>query len=105
MMGRVKQIMWLDIIEFVNDIWPSIQIIFEQRDLIEVVKIAIEKTNEELGDKPQTANKIIRFLNSKSNHELEQLEVADRTTSVLEDKRVLNKIGRASCRERVSSPV
>ena len=91
MVGRVKQIIWLDAIESMNDIYPSIQINFEHRDLIDLVKFSIEKENDELEDKPQTANNIIKFLNSKSSHELEQLQVADKTSTILEVKKVLNK--------------
>lgn len=55
------------------------------------VKVSIDKTDDQLGDKLQTANKIIIFMNSKCSHELQRQEVVDRTTYVLEVKRVLNK--------------
>ena len=56
-----------------NEIWPSIQIIFEQRDLIGIVNDAIDKENRELAKMPKTTNNIIKFLNSKNRFELEAL--------------------------------
>jgi hypothetical protein len=31
-LGDIKDILWTNIIDSINDIWPSIQIIFEQTD-------------------------------------------------------------------------
>ena len=33
-LGQAKEQLWANIIDFVNDIWPSIQVIFEQNDLV-----------------------------------------------------------------------
>jgi len=33
-LGQAKELLWANIIDSVNDIWPSIQVIFEQIDLI-----------------------------------------------------------------------
>ena len=63
-----------------NEIWPSIQIIFEQKDLIGLVSDAIEKSNKDLVGMPETTNHIIIFLNSNHRFELEALGVEDRTT-------------------------
>jgi hypothetical protein len=46
-----------------------------------------------LGEIPTEANKIIRFLNSKTKAELENLKIEDRTKTILEVKRVLTKRG------------
>jgi len=61
-----------------NEIWSSIQIIFEQKELVEKPKEAISITNQEPGDIPATTNRIIKFLNSKNKNELEELGVGDR---------------------------
>jgi hypothetical protein len=45
----------------------------------------------ELGDMPTQANEVIRFLNSKTSEELEELNIKDRTETILEVKRVLTK--------------
>jgi len=37
-----------NIIDFVNDIWPSIQVIFEQIELVKIATEAIQKVREEL---------------------------------------------------------
>jgi len=52
---------------------------------------AIQKTKEELGDKPEEANKLIDFLNSRNKYQLDALEIEDRTTTILEIKKVLTK--------------
>lgn len=47
------------------EIWPSIQIIFEKKELIEKYNEAIQEIIEQLGDKPCEATKFIKFLNSR----------------------------------------
>jgi hypothetical protein len=46
-----------------------------------------------LGEIPSTTNEIIKFLNSKTREELEELKFEDKTKTILEVKRVLNKKG------------
>lgn len=74
-----------------NEIWPNIKIIFEQKELIEKAREAISTTNEELADMPTTTNKIIKFLNSRSRYELEELGIAERIETILQVKKVLTK--------------
>ena len=83
--------MWTNIINSVNDIWPSIQVIFEQKELIKEVSEAIQKVKEELGDRPQEATEIIKFLNSKYKQELEEPKITARTKNILEVKKVIYK--------------
>jgi len=49
----IKKILWTNIIDSINDIWSSIQIIFAQIDLVKLALKEIEKTGEELGRKPE----------------------------------------------------
>jgi hypothetical protein len=56
-----------------------IQIMFEQNELVQRSKQAIEKIRVELGYRPTQANEIIKFLNSKIREELEELKIEDRT--------------------------
>ena len=77
--------------ESINEIWPCIQIIFEQKELRENANDAITKIKEEIGDKPTTANNIIKFLNSKNKYDLEELGVGDKTETILEVKKFLTK--------------
>jgi hypothetical protein len=70
-----------------------IQIMFEHNELVERRKQAIEKIRVELGDRPTQANEIIKFLNSKTREELEELKIEDRIETILEVKRVLTKRG------------
>ena len=52
-MSYVKNYLWNKIIEAINDVWPSIQVIFEQRDLLKATLAEIHKTKDELGTKPE----------------------------------------------------
>jgi hypothetical protein len=70
-----------------------VQIMFEQNELLERSKQAVEKIRTELGDMPVQANELIRFLNSKTREELEELKIEDRTETILEVKQVLTKRG------------
>ena len=74
-----------------NDIWSSIQIIFEQKDLIQKSTKAIADIKEKLGYKPTEASNIIKFLNSKNKYELEEIGIEDGTETILEFKKVLTK--------------
>jgi len=53
----------------------------------------IQRTKEELGGKPEEAIKLINFLNSKNRYQLEDLNIHDRTRTILEVKNVLTKRG------------
>jgi hypothetical protein len=92
-LAEVKETVWTDITKSMNEIWPMIQIMFEQNELVLRRKKAIEKIRVELGDMPAHANEIIKFLNSKNREELEELKIEDRTGTILEVKRVLTKRG------------
>ena len=52
----------------------------------------IQKIKEELGKKPEEANDIIKFLNSKTRQELEEIGISDRTETILEVRKVISKI-------------
>ena len=90
-LAQAKQQLLANIINSVNDIWPSIQVIFEQKDLIKEGIKAIQKVKEELGSKPEEANEIIKFLNSKNKQELEEIDISDRTETILEVNKVITK--------------
>ena len=90
-LGKTKEMLCANIIDSVNDIWPSIQVIFEQTELVKVATEAIQKVKEDLRDQPEDANRLIHFLNSKNRHELNELVVEDRTEAIIEVKKVLSK--------------
>ena len=52
-LGDIKRMLWANIIDYVNDVWPSLQVIFEQTELVKVATKEIYKTMGELGDKPE----------------------------------------------------
>jgi hypothetical protein len=78
-LAEVKEIVWKDIIKSINEIWPMIQIMFEQNEFLQRRKQAVEKIRVELGDMLAQENEIIRFLNSKTREELEELKIEDKT--------------------------
>ena len=90
-MGQVKEIIWADIMESLNEIWPSIQIIFEQKELIQKANEFIATIKSYLGYMPVIANTIIKFLNSKNRYELDYLGIDDRIETIMEVNNVLIK--------------
>ncbi len=91
-LGQAKEQLWANIIDSVNDIWPSIQAIFEQSDLVKGATEEIQRVKEKLGDMPEEASRIIHFLNSKNKYELQELDILlDRNGTILEVKKVLTK--------------
>jgi hypothetical protein len=92
-LSEAKENIWMDINKSMAEIWPLIQIVFEQHELVQRARQAIDKIREELGERPTEATEIIRFLNSKTKEELEALEIEDRTKTILEVKKVLTKKG------------
>jgi hypothetical protein len=74
-----KENIWIDMSKSINEIWPMVQIMFEQKELVERSGQAIEKIKGELGEMPTEATEIIRLLNTKTKEELEDLKIEDRT--------------------------
>jgi hypothetical protein len=56
-------------------------------------KQAIDKIKVELGEMPTESNEIIRFLNSKTREDMEDLKNEYRMETILEDKTVMTKRG------------
>ena len=52
---------------------------------------AIHKTREELGEKPEETDQLITFLNNRNGYQLDELEIEDRTSTIIEIKKVLTK--------------
>ena len=71
----IKNYLWNNIIQGIHLYWPSIQIIYEQRDLLKAAQVEIQQTKEELADKPSQALKLMTFLNSKNREEIEELKI------------------------------
>jgi hypothetical protein len=92
-LSEAKENIWMDIFQSMTKIWPLIQIVFEQHELVQRARQAIDNIRTKLGENPTEATKIIRFLKSKTKEELEALEIEDRTETILEVKKVLTKKG------------
>ena len=90
-LAEIKKILWNNIIQSINDVWASIQVIYEQIDLVKAAHVEIQRTRAKLGQMPELANSLIHFLNSRNRHQLEQLNIEDRTGTILEIKKVFTK--------------
>jgi len=88
-LGEIWGILWANISESISNMWRSIQIIYEQIDLIAAAQVEIQKARNLLGHKPEQANRLINFLNTKTKEELAALDIRDRTGTILKIKRVL----------------
>jgi len=86
---EIRGILLANIIQSLSGVWRSIQTIYEQIDLIKVAQVEIQKTKALLGQMPEQASRLIHFLNTKTSEELEALDIRDRTTTILDIKRVL----------------
>ena len=62
-LAEAKQNIWEDISKSMTEVWPSIQIIFEQQELITKWKVAIEEQKEHLKKNPSEAADMIKVLN------------------------------------------
>jgi hypothetical protein len=92
-LAEAKENIWMHISKSINKIWPMVQIMFEQHELVLRSRQAIDKIKGELGKIPTEANEIIKFLNLETKEELEDLKIEDRTETILKVKRVLTKRG------------
>lgn len=87
----IKNYLWNNVIEAIHDVWPSIQVIFEQRELLLAAQAEIQKTQTNLADKPEQVVRLINFLNNKNRQELEELKITDKTATILEIRKVTTK--------------
>jgi hypothetical protein len=73
-LAKAKENICTDIEKSINEIWPMVQIMFEQHDMVLKSRQAIDRIRAKLGEMPSVANEIIQFLNSKTTEELEELK-------------------------------
>jgi len=90
-LAEIKGILWTNINQSLSNVWPSIQTIYEQVDLVNVAHGEIQKERALLGQMPDQANRLIHFLNYRNREQLEQLGIPNRTSTILEIKKFLNK--------------
>lgn len=82
----------MDINKSITNLWPSIEIIFEEEELLEKSKEVITEVKKDLGHKLGDATTLIIILNSKKKEELEGYDIEDKTITILEVRRILTKI-------------
>jgi len=51
-LAEAKENIWMDMSKSINEIWPMIQIMFEQHELVLRSRQAIDKIKGELGEIP-----------------------------------------------------
>lgn len=90
-LAQAKERIWVDINHAITNVWPSIQIIFEQEELIDRCQKTIKQVRTTLGQKPAEATSMIKVLNSNTRAELEQIQIVDRIETIIEIKKVLQK--------------
>ena len=76
---QINEILWNNIKQSIKEIWSSVQIIFEQNDLVKLALNEIEKAREELRHRPKQANQLIQFLNTQTRQQLVAVGIEDRT--------------------------
>jgi hypothetical protein len=86
-----RHIIWDEIISEVGKLWDYFKIIDDEMLLTDEADDIIKKSFHELGTRPQVATQIIKFLNSTSSEILASKGVKDRTTMVMETKRIFTK--------------
>lgn len=69
----------------------SIEIIFEQEELVQRSKELTEGVRSSLGQRSREASTLIKILNLKTKDELVEFEIAVRIETILEVSRVLTK--------------
>jgi hypothetical protein len=92
-LAEAKENISTDISNSINEVWPMVKIMVEKHDLVLKCRQAIDRIRRELGEMPSATNEIVKFLNSKTKEELEDLKVEDRIETILEIKRMLTKRG------------
>ena len=60
-LGEIKEILWTNIIQSIKEVWPSIQIMYEQNYLIKLAPEEILNAREELGNMPEEAMNLNTF--------------------------------------------
>jgi hypothetical protein len=51
-LAEAKENIWIDISKSINEIWPMVQIMFEQHEMVLRSRMAIDKIKGELGEIP-----------------------------------------------------
>jgi hypothetical protein len=90
-MKGAKHIIWDDIANTIFKNWFYFTLVQDEIDLIIVVLKDIKGTTNELENKPDLVVDIIKFLNNRTKEELKDLQVNDRTSIVMDAKRVITK--------------
>ena len=88
-MAEIRGILWTNINQSLCNVWRSIQVIYEQIDLVRAAQLEIQKERALFGQMPEQANRLIHFLNTKTHEELEAPKIRDITGTILEIKRFL----------------
>jgi len=60
MLAKAKQSIWHNINANIRELWPSFQIIFEQEELLQRVKVTVEQKKAKTEHKPGKDTKLLK---------------------------------------------
>ena len=86
---EIKTILWDNIGKALVDQWTRIQTIFDQIYLMAIAQYETQKARALLADKPELANKLIQFLNTRTGDQLIALNIQNRIETIVRVKKVL----------------
>lgn len=72
-LAEIKKILWGKINQSIIGQWRSIQAMYEQVELIGLAQFEAQRAKAALGNMPEQANKMIKFLNHQTKEELAAL--------------------------------
>jgi hypothetical protein len=87
----MKGIVWDNIATTIFKKWAYFSLVQDEIVLFIVSFLKIKKITNELENKTEMANEIIKFLNGKTKQELKELNVTDRKKKFMDVIRVLTK--------------
>jgi chromosome segregation ATPase len=78
---ETKHVIWDSISTLISDNWSHFSLIGDELELLTSTKKDITKTTNELENKPDLANDIIKFLNNRTKEQLKDLNLMIEPTS------------------------
>ena len=88
---QAKDIVWNEIIEVMKTTWESLIIVSEEKSIVRDIQELVVIDKQKTLNRALWAKKFIDFINSKTDQELEENEIKDRTLCVLEINKLIVK--------------
>jgi hypothetical protein len=91
MLKVAKHVMWDQIAILIRHNWTQLSLVGDELELIKVAQDDINRLKDELENKLYLTNEIIKFLNGRNKEKLQDLNVKDGTSIIIDTKKVLTK--------------